>query len=1016
MQVLKRTVLLLFILTSFFSWSQKNNPLVGKRISYTLNEGYKISDPIYTTYDEFGWLWIAGRKVEGNQFKLDSDKYIIQRFDGVNFYDVTLPKFEYTVSNLWMLDYNNLGNVYAYVQYTNDKIELYKINTTTLKFSKIKAYDSLSAYRRYGHFVLNDTLFLMFGKNREVFLYKLEGDNLIKTGTGTIDDDDFHLDPYFSPYKGKISIINFPPSTSFLINDEGEIIKKITQDDYATKSPIKEKLFLHHSFVYRDTTYFKNSNKDIFKLDEEELKLIEVEALKFLKRNRGEFVFYLNKNDKYVYVEKNQSHYKVKYVDLKNKPVSIGEVEVPYFTSLTSKNLNKELILFYQNTLEYIQLNQSTIETYFKDESIRVVKEVADNEYIVSTDVKGFFKLNTLNKTQEKIQITYKNKEFPMEYPRDIFTIENDYIFNSHYNLYKVDKDYKVLEKYPLNKLSEEIIKIGDTIFKGSLRSEGIYKFSLQSKQHFKVEGITDYVREFASDSKTLYAVTMNQGLFEYYNGNTSFYIPKNEEPTNLLAVNFDQNHGLLVTTKHGKVYSFDTKNKQFTSFYEDALKTSIVGVVSDTTKVVWMNTFAGIIAYDPVTKFEKRYTKKDGIYELEGNRYSTTIDSKGNIFMGTLNGLNYFNPYELRESSTTIDSIQLQFGSLSFFDIKNDQWQTKTKPSYLNSLTKITLPPYNRRFNVKIAVANVINHTNFNYRYRLINNSEERIPSWRKLKIENEIEFPSLSSGHYTLQVEILNSINKRLGKTLELRVVSQQIFYKTWWFTLLIILVIIIIFTYLFYQFKSRQKLYATNQIAINETKIKEAMMMEIHHRIKNNLQVVSGLLSLQAFNSNDQELKSKLQESQGRIESIAGIHNILYKGDSQEEIVVEEYFNDIISYNKTLFSEPVKYQLDIAFVKLSMDKAIPLALILNELINNSHKHAFDATENPSIYVEFQEGKSNYIFLYTDSGVFKEKPVEHISMGMKIISMMILQLKGKETIQEDGSFKLELVFPKFE
>ena len=1004
------------MLASFFCWSQKSNPLVDKRITYTSNEGYKINDPIYVTYDKLGWLWIAGRKVQENQFKLDNDKYIIQRFDGVNFYDVAMPKFEYTVSDLWMIDYNNHGNVYVHVQYTNDKVELYKINTSSLKFTRIKAYDSFSIYRSYKHFVLNDTLFFMFGKNREVFLYKLEGDDFIYTDTGIIDDDDFHLDPYFSPYKGKYSIINFPHATSFLINDKGKIIKKIIEDDYVTKSPKKEKFFLNYSFVNRDTIFLKNSNKDIFKLDEEQLKLIEIEPLKFLKDNSKHFVFYLNKNDKYVYVEKNQSYYKVKYVDVKEKPVLVGEVEMPYFTSLTSKNLNKELLFFYQNTLEYIQLNQSNIENYFKDESIRTVKEIAENEYIVGTDVKGFFKLNTLDNSQEKIQITDRNKEFRMEFSRDIFLVENDYIFNGHFNLYKVDKNYKVLEKYPLNKLSEEIIKIGDTIFKGSLKSEGIYKFSLQNKQHSKVDGVTDFVREFATDSKKLYAVTMNQGLLEYYNGNTSYYIPKKEEPKNLLAINFDKNYGLLVTTKHGKVYRFNTKNKQFTNFYEDSLKTSIVGVVSDTAKIVWMNTYAGILAYNPVTKFEKRYTKKDGIYELEGNRYSTTIDSKGNIFMGTINGLNYFNPYELIKSNITVDSLQLQFGSLSFYDIKNNQWETKTKPSYLNSLTKITLPSYNRRFNAKVAVANVINNANFNYRYRLINNSEKRLPSWRKLKIENEIEFPSLSSGHYTLQVEILNSINKKLRKTLELSIVSQQIFYKTWWFSLAILIVIIMFFNYLFYQSKAKQKLQTANEIAMNEAKIKEAMMLEIHHRIKNNLQVVSGLLGLQAFNSSDDELKSKLQESQGRIESIAGIHNILYKGDSQEEIDVEEYFNDIISYNKTLFSQHVKYQLDIASVKLPMDKSIPLALILNELINNSHKHAFDSAKKPSIYVEFKEGESNYTFLYTDSGEFKEKEGERISMGMKIISMMITQLKGNVEFVEEGSFQLKLQFPRNE
>lgn len=1006
--------LLLVIVSNSFVLGQVKNSFAKSSVKYTIEDGYKINDPSYVTYDDLGWLWIAGRSAQKNQFTLETNEYVIQRFDGVNFYDVVFPKFEHEVSNLWMLDYHNYGYVYAHVQYANNVIELYKINTSSLKFTKVEAYNSLSDYRKYGHFVLNNTLFFIFGKDQEVRLYKLEDDKFIHTDTGTIDGTNFHLDPYFSPYKGRFSIINFPPSTAFLINHKGKIIKKITEDNYITKNSKKEKIFFHHLFLNNDTLFFKNLNRDIYKLDEQKLKLEQTKPLKFLTDSNGGFVFYLHKNDKFVYVEKNQSSYKVKYVDLKEKPQLLGEVEVPHLSSLNSKNLTKELLFFYQNTLEYIQLNQSTIETYFKDESIRAVKEIANNEYIVSTDIKGFLKLNTSDNTQEKIRITYNNEEFPMEFPRDIFTVGDEYIFNNHFNLFKVDKNYKVVEKYPFDKLSEEVIKIGDTIFKGSLRSKELYKFSLQSKQHYKVDDVTDFIREFATDSQRLYAVTINQGLLEYYKGKTSFYIPENEDPTNLLAINFDTNYGVLVTTKHGKVYNFDTENKHFKRFYEDSLKSSIVGIVSDTTKVVWMNTYAGILAYDPVTKFEKRYTKKDGIYELEGNRYSTTIDSKGNIFMGTLNGLNYFNPYELKKSSTTIDNIQLQFGSLSFFDIEKDQWETKTKPARLNSLTKITLPPYNRRFNVKVAVANVINHTNFNYRYRLINDSEEELPAWNRLKIENEIQFPSLSSGNYTLQVEILNSIDEKLGETLELHVTSQQIFYKTWWFMMLSFLSIITFFSYLFYQFKSRQRLITQNQIAIKESKVKEAMMLEIHHRIKNNLQVISGLLSLQAFNSDNQELKDKLKDSQSRIDSIAGIHNILYSSDNYDAVFLKDHFNKIISYHKTLFPISVKYHLNIAPIHLQMDKAIPLALILNELINNSYKHAFTNTNAPEIRITFTTQNEYYIFDYKDNGNFDKELKKGTSMGMKIIGMMCKQLKGKEEIEESTSFNYSVEFPK--
>jgi two-component sensor histidine kinase len=212
---------------------------------------------------------------------------------------------------------------------------------------------------------------------------------------------------------------------------------------------------------------------------------------------------------------------------------------------------------------------------------------------------------------------------------------------------------------------------------------------------------------------------------------------------------------------------------------------------------------------------------------------------------------------------------------------------------------------------------------------------------------------------------------------------------------------------------QYKVQQNLFAKNEIALNEAKIKSSMMLEIHHRIKNNLQIVSGLLGLQMANSGNEELKLKLQDSQSRIESIAGIHDLLYNTANQETIIVKENVESIVSYYKTLFPTPVVYSLKIEEANLSVDKATPFSLLLNELINNSNKHAFENMATPEIFINFQTIDKIYLFEFSDNGVFKKPSSDKESMGMRIVEMMSRQLKGNLIIKTETSFNLTLTFP---
>ncbi len=1004
----QKAFVLFFLLLGIASHSQTSKNIISNRVQYTSNEGYHIIAPTTAVYDHLGWLWITGNNADNQNFLFENQEIVIQRFDGISFYDVPLPETDATIINAFLFQDNSRG-LYMRIDYKDKKTDLYHINPETQVFTLIENYIEVDG--KYGYvtsFNLNGELTFVHCSKDEVALIKIEDYKAVVKDTVPFEyNANFSFSNWLS-HDGEYTFLRVMDGVHYVVKYNGTFVKKITLDDYDFQDNQKPIVLKHLNYACKIDGKFIYSSYDqpniFLEFDEENFRLKQVDTHAY---KGDDILHWEGTSDKYLYTYaliKEGAEFKV----INKNTFKIEEsFQTDGFHVIAGRDLNKEVVLLYENSVDRILFNQNKIETYLKGESIRAMLEISEDLYLISTDNKGIFELNTRTGETKKIKFTYKGKEVFITEPREIIKTSEGYIFNDTSNLYEVNSNYQVkrVHNHPL--WLEETIQVGDKIFKGGVHHLGMLAFDMQTKTYDWLEDYTFQTREFATNGTDLYIVSVDKGFFIYQNGTFSNLLPENEVATNLLSIFYSELYGVLISTKQGKIYAFDLEKQEFELFYEDKLKASIVGMILDDSKVLWLNTYAGIVSFNPETKQEKRYTKKDGIYELEGNRYSTYKDSKGNLFIGSFKGLSVFNPQELTVSEK---DVNLQFSELSFYNKDNKEWTTHRDLNYIKSQNEITLPSFNQRFSAKVSLLDIVNHKNFKYRYRLNNDAEKENSDWSSLFLENEIVFSNLSAGNYTLQVEALTAINQNQSNLLEMKIVSEKIFYRTWWFTILVLLSIISFFGYLFYQFKSKQRLYAANQIAMNEAKIKEAMMLEIHHRIKNNLQVVSGLLSIQAFNSNNPELKSKLKDSQGRIESIAGIHNILYKGDSQEDVLVEEYFNDIITYNKTLFTIPVVYVLDIHEVTLSMDKAIPLALTLNELINNSHKHAFQNTDEPRITVSFKKDKDDLIFDYQDNGQFKVNSEERVSMGMKIINMMISQLKGEVEFLTDKSFRIKI------
>jgi PAS domain S-box-containing protein len=186
----------------------------------------------------------------------------------------------------------------------------------------------------------------------------------------------------------------------------------------------------------------------------------------------------------------------------------------------------------------------------------------------------------------------------------------------------------------------------------------------------------------------------------------------------------------------------------------------------------------------------------------------------------------------------------------------------------------------------------------------------------------------------------------------------------------------------------------------------KEKTSLLQEVHHRVKNNLQVISSLLNLQARQIHQEEARAIFVESQGRVRSIALLHESLYQSSDLGQVDMQEYVDKLVTTLKRTYrdtSSGVRFVTSIDRVFLPMDTAVPCGLIVNELVTNALKHAFvqasDSTQN-EIHVEMRRTGDELTLLVADNGSgfsTTVDPAREETMGLTLIGDLSAQLRGE-------------------
>ncbi|PKL70882.1 MAG: hypothetical protein CVV30_05960 [Methanomicrobiales archaeon HGW-Methanomicrobiales-1] len=204
------------------------------------------------------------------------------------------------------------------------------------------------------------------------------------------------------------------------------------------------------------------------------------------------------------------------------------------------------------------------------------------------------------------------------------------------------------------------------------------------------------------------------------------------------------------------------------------------------------------------------------------------------------------------------------------------------------------------------------------------------------------------------------------------------------------------------------------------LKSLKEKEMLLKEIHHRVKNNMQVISSLLFMQERLVKDVKVREILRESQNRIRSLALVHEELYRSANLDEIDYSAYLHKIVrqlseSYNV----DPTAIQTQIFSEKVFLDinKAVPCSLILNELMSNAIKHAFPSGRKGIITIDFKFESGTYTLIFSDDGIGLAENITFEwteSLGMQLIAGLVKQLNGTIVSDRKAGTKYTITFPE--
>jgi two-component system, sensor histidine kinase PdtaS len=223
-----------------------------------------------------------------------------------------------------------------------------------------------------------------------------------------------------------------------------------------------------------------------------------------------------------------------------------------------------------------------------------------------------------------------------------------------------------------------------------------------------------------------------------------------------------------------------------------------------------------------------------------------------------------------------------------------------------------------------------------------------------------------------------------------------------------------------YLYREKRQTNRLLSEKNIVVERSlHERETLLKEIHHRVKNNLQIISSLLSLQSKSLQDTEAQGAISESRNRVKSMSLIHEQLYQDETISGVDMKDYIERLVhslSASYALDTERVQVKVAAEPLLLDVDTAIPLGLIMNELVSNSMKYAFPELRAGIIKISLEEMLNELRLVVEDNGVgIDPSKATSQSFGLSMVRSLMRKLKAEMNIGSNAGTSVELIIRDF-